>query len=313
MKEFKNLQELIESFKTEKQAIDFFIQLRWNGKVKCPFKECKANEFEIENNKIYKFQDGKRFKCSCCKKIFSFKTGTIFENTKLTMKKWFLAIYLQTANKKGISSCQLAKHLGIHQSNAWFVLQRIRFLQGNSKDFFDGTTEIDEVYLGGSDSNRHTKDKGKKEKMPVLGMVNRESGKAKAMSVESSKYQELGDKVLKNVKEGSTIITDEFAGYTTLRTFYNHETINHSQGEYVKYEKRNRQAYKITTNGVEGMFSHIRRMINGTFHWISLKHLDFYMNEFTFRWNSRKSTDRERFLHFFNNVNSRLTYKTLIA
>ena len=68
--------------------------------------------------------------------------------------------------------------------------------------------------------------------------------------------------------------------------------------------KRNRKAYKITTNGVEGMFSHIRRMINGTFHWISLKHLDFYMNEFTFRWNSRKSTDRERFLHFFNNVNS---------
>jgi transposase-like protein len=311
MKEFKNLLELIESFKTEQQAINFFVQLRWNGKVKCPFKTCKANELEVEDNKIYKFADNKRFKCSCCKKIFSFKTGTIFENTKLTMKKWFLAIYLQTANKKGISSCQLAKHLGIHQSNAWFVLQRIRFLQGNNGDFFNGTTEIDEVYLGGSDSNRHNQDKNKKDKMPVLGMLNRETGKAKAMSVESAKYQELGDKVLKNVETGSTIITDEFSAYTTLRTFYNHETINHSAGEYV--EKDNRKAYKITTNKVEGMFSHIRKMIDGTFHWISLKHLDFYMNEFTFRWNSRKSTDRERFLYFFNNVHSRLTYKALVG
>ncbi|MFL1781186.1 IS1595 family transposase [Candidatus Hepatincolaceae symbiont of Richtersius coronifer] len=163
---FESFLDIFNYFRTEKQAIDFFIKKRWNGKITCPFKECVANEFEVETNKIYTLASKKDFKCSCCKKIFSFKTGTVFENSKIPMKSWILAIYLNISDKKGISSPQLARFLKVRINTAWFMLQRIREIafNFNGDNNFTGTTEMDETYVGGKAENKNNPIKKEKAK-----------------------------------------------------------------------------------------------------------------------------------------------------
>ena len=214
---FKNLIGLCDTFKTEQDCINYLIDVRHNGKITCPFIDCTANEFKNESNKIYAFADGKTFKCFCCKKKFSVRVGTIFEDSKISLRKWFMAIYLLTAHKKGISSCQLARDIGITQKSAWFMLSRLRHASsmfGVSE--FTGTVEMDECYIGGSEKNKHTKNKFKTEKSVVFGMKERESGKTKTFHVESAEYHILGQKVIDNVALGSNIITDGHQSYTTL-------------------------------------------------------------------------------------------------
>ena len=121
---FNSILALLEKLQTEMDCINFFIKQRWNGKIVCPYNDCK------HEGVVYEFKDGKRFQCSCCDRVFSYKTGTIFENTKIPLKKWFLAIYLHTSHKKGISSLQLAKDINVTQKTAWFMLQRIKVLGG---------------------------------------------------------------------------------------------------------------------------------------------------------------------------------------
>ena len=151
---FENIVELTDKIKTEKQAINYFVKLRWGNKVevKCPFCGCDAYNLKNQNT---------CFKCKKCYKKFSYKTGTIFENTKIPMKKWFMAMYLHGSHKKGISSHQLARDLSVTQKTAWFMLNRIREIMKNNTDKFDGITEIDEAYIGGSEANKHSNKKGK--------------------------------------------------------------------------------------------------------------------------------------------------------
>lgn len=306
----KNLITLINGFKNEKEAVQFFIKSRWNGKITCPYKECESNIWEQEC-KIYELQSGHDYKCSCCGKTFSYKTGTIFENTKIELKKWFTAIYLHTANKKGISSCQLAKHLGITQKTAWFMLHRIRHAINTKGGMFSGTTEADETYIGGKEGNKHANKKNTKEKMTVLGIVNRDTKQAKITKVKSNEYHILGKEIIENVSEGSNLITDGFSAYETLgKIGYNHQSVNHSQGEYVK--KNSKSAFKIHTNTIEGLFSHVKRTILGTYHFISEKHAQKYLNEISFRYNTRNEADYSRFAYFLGNTEVRLKYDVLI-
>ena len=150
MKSVGNLLKVVKNFKTEMEAIQFFMKQRWNGKVECPFGTCSAE------SKVYNLKSGKDFKCSCCGKIFSYKTRTIFEDTKIPMRKWFMAIYLIVNHKKGISSLQLGRDIDVTQKTAWFMLHRIRHILGLDDDnMFDGTTECDEVCLGGKEGNKH--------------------------------------------------------------------------------------------------------------------------------------------------------------
>jgi transposase-like protein len=313
---FTSLIDFNDFFKTEKKAISYFIKMRWNGKVECPFENCDSKHFTSAKKKIYTLKSGKDFKCACCGKIFSYKTGTIFENSKLSMKKWFLAIYLMTSHKKGISSPQLGKFLKIRQATAWFVLQRLRHVGKNFfNQNFDGITEIDECYVGGSEANRHSADKkrtGAKEKTVILGMVERETGQVKAIKVESAKTYDLQDAIYETVKEGSDIVTDSYAGYDCLGWNYKHSSVNHSAGEYVKTDAKT--SYKIHTNTIEGYWSLVKRTINGTHHWISKKHTQSYLSEMEFRYNTRADLDTFRFTNFVNKVSGlRLKYKELIA
>ena len=311
---FKNLDELTSKIKTEKQAINYFIKLRWGNKINpvCPFcNQCGAYNFKNQN---------KTFKCKHCNKIYSYKTGTIFENTKIPMRKWFIAIYLFSSHKKGISSHQLAKDISVTQKSAWFMLQRIReVMKNDNNNKFDGTTEIDEAYLGGSETNKHADKKNKTEKTCIIGLVNRDTKQVKAYKVSSNEKDNLLPKIYLNCKDKSNIFTDSYNGYDDLKKHYNHEFVKHCAGEYNrdKKDKDGRAAYKINTNSIEGFWSQLKRVIDGIYHWVSKKHVQMYINEFAFRYNTKNKEIYSEITRFNcvlqNALNKRLKYSWLIG
>lgn len=190
------------------------------------------------------------------------------------------------------------------------MLQRLRHI---SKEFyhkeFEGTNEIDEADIGGAEGNKHSKNKNKKDKMVVIGIVNRETKQVKAFKVATAEKENLLSRVNMNIKRGATIISDTFQGYKELKNNYTHETIKHSMVEYVK--KDNRKAYKIHTNTIEGFWSQLKRGINGVYHWVSIQK---YCNEFSFMYNTKDVADYERFNNFLLRIESKtLKYSSLIA
>lgn len=291
-----------KKFKDEQTCINWLIIARFGSKenISCPY---------CDNKKIYHFNNGKTFKCSTCSKQFSIKIGTIFEGSNVPLLKWFFSIYLFTSLKKGLSSIQLSKYIGVTQKTAWFMLQRIRVaLDGENSNQFEGISEIDEVYLGG----RAKMANKMSNKTVVVGIVNRNTKQVFAKKVKSAKTYDLQPIINGNIKEGSIIITDEWRSYNKFNSMYKHHKVNHSKGEYVK--KDNREAYKIHTNTIEGFWSHLKRGINGIYHWASKKHIDKYLLEYSYRYNKRYLTDFERFGNFFENCKRKnLSYKELIA
>lgn len=300
--QFKNLKEVIATFSDEKVCRDYLEEMRWNGNPTCPF--CGMN-------KPYRLKDGKTFRCKdkVCKKDFTVTVGTIFENSKVKLSVWIASIYLATANKKGVSSLQLSRHLGITQKTAWFVLHRIRLLLGDPEPdvALDQAVEVDETYVGGKWDNMNRKrlkehrELGKDNKTPVMGLLQRD-GKAKLTVIGKNTFKDV---VRNNVAPSATIYTDSHSGYTGLSAEYAaHETVNHLEKEY-----RKGMAY---TNSVEGFFSIFKRTIYGTYHQISPKHLQKYCAETSFRFNTRKMKDVERFNQVLANTKGRLTYNQLI-
>ena len=322
--EFKSLIDLNDYFRNEEKCIQYFIKKRWNGHITCPHKRCQ--KYMLDNNKIYILKSKHDFKCACCGRIFSYKTGTIFENSKVPMKKWFMAIYLQSAHKKGISSVQLAKDIRVKQQTAWFMLQRLKEAEKNNffKGKFKGTSEADECYVGGLEQNKHTNKKGQDDKACVFGMINRDTKQAKVYHVSSNEKDVLLGKINVNIdnstaaRESScraTIITDTLQAYTDLSKWYNHKTVKHCAGEYNRNEKDKdgRTAFKVNTNSIEGFWSIVKRTIIGTHHWISKKHLQRYLSDIQFRYNTKAFKDTDRFDYFLGNTQGRLKYCVLVG
>lgn len=306
-----NLIQFYNSFATEELCQKFLFEQRWSNGVVCP----KCGEIGV---KTYKLKSG-RLKCASCRNTFTVRMGSIFEESPVPLQKWFLAIYLCTSLKKGISSLQLSKYIGVTQKTAWFMLQRIRHVfESGSFEKLSGEVEMDEAYVGGKDSNKHATKRtkyltgkgsqgfgSKNSKTPVVGMVER-GGDLHAVVTSDTGSATLMGLVRKHIDIDATIYTDEHMPYRTLpKIGYKHESVNHGTKEFVNG--------MASTNTAESFWSHLKRGIDGIYHHVSPKHLQKYCDEYSYRWNTRKMTDGERFEAWFGNVSGkRLMYKDLI-
>lgn len=309
--DFKSLRHLLDHFKNEKTGITYFEKIRWNGNPVCP--HCTAE-------KPYKTTRGYRCSNTTCRKDFTVKVGTIFENSKIPFRVWFAAIYLINAHKKGISSVQLATDLGVTQKTAWFMMHRIREMLVNKSPQMlrvDKVVEIDETFVGGKEKNRHYNKKesatnpgfsndGKpyNKKKIVLGIIER-GGQVVLKHVASTMVEDLIPQIKKHVPLGATVMTDEHVSYFQLKHIYDHDTVNHKEKEYVRG--------KAYTNTIENFWSVLKRTLYGTYHTVSTKHFDRYLNECAGRFNSRFITSSSRMDNCLANSVGWLPYKILIA
>lgn len=305
---FKSVLEMINTLNTEKACREHLEKLRWNGEPICP--HCgsqRENHYKIKGRTEDKF----RYKCKDCRLPFTVKIGTIFEKSTIPLQKWFMAIFQFTADRKGVSSYQLMREIGVTQKTAWFMLSRIRNSVRCRVDFeFDGITQVDETYVGGKNKNRskgkkidNTQGRSLKTKIPVFGMLN--EGLVYTQVVKNTKGKTLQDIINLKIKKGSTIVSDGWRGYRGLEKHYSHEVIKHNLGLFKK------GAYH--TNGIESFWGHLKRGIIGIYHFTSDKHLHKYCDEFAYRHNTRKLSPGEQFNLTLINSDERLSYKQLIA
>ena len=302
---FKSEISLMDYFNTEDKCKAAIVQQRWgDGKAVCPY--CGSTDCHM-------CKDG-RYICKGCQRKFSVLVGTIFENTKVSLRKWFLAMYKVASTKKGVSSCQLARDLEITQKTAWFMLHKIRGLFGITDEVeLDGEVEMDEMYLGGRETNKHndkrtegTQGRSTKTKTPIFGMLERD-GRVVAMKVEDTKGATLMSIVGQFVKEGTITYTDEASIYNKLdENGYDHLFVNHGKREFVR-------SNDIHTNGIEGFWAHFKRVVFSTYHCVSKDYLQRYIDEQTYRWNTREEKSSYRFHDMFSKACKRFDYSAVLS
>jgi len=289
---FNSLISFAKTFSEEQTCREFLEYLRWEGKPICPL--CGFDK------KIYKLKDNKTYKCTSCSRNFTVTVNTLFHRSHISLEKWFIAIYLFSAHKTGISSYQMAKHLGITQKHAHRMLHRIRYAMSLGKlqnSELSGIIECDETYVGGKNKNRHWDKKFKYsqgrsvvDKTPVFGILQR-NGNVIVWTLENLDGKLMRALIRTKVAKNSIICTDEYRVYKGLdkKKYYTHVVIDHSKGQH--------QVEGIYhTNNIEGFWNFIKRSIMGTYRKVSKKYLRRYAKEAAFRYNTRKLTDSDRFI-----------------
>ena len=296
--------QLFAMFPDQETARTYLESRLWPKGCRCPV--CGMGDRITE-------RAGGYYRCNQCAEDFTVRTGTIFERSHVPLHKWLYAMYLLVTARKGISSMQLSKEIGITQKSAWFVLQRIREACGPKLEALRGIVEVDETFIGGKEANRHESKRkrlgrGAVGKAAVLGMRER-GGRTIAMPVEDVNTANLHRAIHTHIEPGSTLHTDEHAAYRGLNgLFFKSESVNHSAGEYVRGN--------VTTNGIESVWAVMKRGLHGVYHHASPKHLGRYVNEFAFRLNEGnvKTPTLARLDALIVATRfKRITYKELIA
>jgi transposase-like protein len=328
MKAPKTLQEAIIHFSDQDNCLEYMALHRWpDGVVICPTCGRKDVSFLATQKKW-------QCKSAHAKRQFSAKVGTIFEDSPLGLEKWLPAVWLITNSKNGVSSCEIARSLGVTQKTAWFMLHRIRYaMKENPFNIYNGklggsdggAVEVDESFVGGKLANMH---KGRAKKMQetraevdpdeyfqryanktvVMGMFDRESRQVRAKVVPNVKRETLQNAVRNEVQRGSKVYTDAAVGYDHLAKQFVHEVVNHTQ-EYVRGE--------VHTQGLDNFWSLLKRSLRGTYVAVEPFHLDAYVTEQVFRYNNRATKDNplndsDRFVLAVSQIaGKRLTYAEL--
>ena len=305
-----SIRQFLKMFPDDATAEGWFIKKRWPTGVCCS--ECGSLNVQTGcKHKTMPF----RCKEKVCGKKFSTKTGSIMEGSKLGYQDWIIAMFLVSTSLKGVSSMKLHRDLGVTQKTAWFLSMRVRTAlsqDGNMCSLFSGPVEVDETYMGGrrvNMSNSKRKElantgRGAVGKTSVVGVKDRATKQVAVKVVTSTDKDTLQGFVKDRVAPGATVYTDDATAYDALP--FNHAVIKHSLFEYVNGD--------VHTNGIESLWSMIKRAHKGTFHKLSPKHLDRYVQEFAGRHNVRKQDTIDQMKDLRQGMeHKRLTYKALIA
>jgi transposase-like protein len=297
----QNLMEAIQYFSDPLICIRFFAGLRWeNGEAVCP--RCESKRTSFLSTRLM-------WKCLDCKKQFSIKVGTIFEDSPVGLDKWLCAMFMIANCKNGVSSYEIARDVHVTQRTAWFMLQRIRHaMHTGTFNKLSGQVEADETFIGGKARNMHASKRaskitgrGPKDKAIVMGVLER-GGEVRATVVPTRRKGDVQKHVREHVLAGSAIFTDALKSYDGLDEFQ-HEVIDHAVA-YVEGE--------VHTNGMENFWSLLKRGLHGTYVSVEPFHLFRYLDEQAFRFNKRHTTDTDRFVQLCSNVTGkRLDWKTL--
>jgi transposase-like protein len=302
-----NLLEAVRYFSDLDVCTAFVAGLRWpNGPV-CP--RCEGTKHSYITTR-------RLWKCKNCKKQFSVKQGTIFEDSPLGLDKWLPAIWLAANSKNGISSHELGRALGVTQKSTWFMLHRIRLAMqtGSFERKMSGTVEVDETYVGGKAQNMHKRRLERAKaggrwagKVAVMGLLERNTGGSTVRTriIKGTTRSELFGIIKENVEDQSHLYTDALPSYASMNYKFQHEFIDHSEA-YVRGA--------VHTNGLENFWNLLKRAIKGTYVAVDPVHLFRYVDEQAFRFNKRKGTDADRFAETLDSVTGRrITYKELIG
>ena len=300
-----SLIEIMRRFPDDATAEAWFIERRWPDGINCPH----CGSVNVQTGAKHKSMP---FRCreKECGKRFSAKTGTVMEGSKLGFQVWMVATYLLTTSLKSVSSMKLHRDLNINQRSAWFLAHRLRVSLADKGSAFAGPIEVDETYMGGKMKNMHGKQRREARQKPdygktiVAGARDRATGAVRAQAIEAADKETMGAFIGTHAAPGAAIYTDEGSPY---RSIPNRESVNHSKGEYVRDDG-------VSTNGIESFWSMLKRSHVGTFHKMSPKHMDRYVQEFAARHNLREADTIDIIGAVADGgLGKRLRYRELIA
>ena len=304
----ETIEELPLACSAESEAVKFFEKQRWGDSPCCP--ECESTDvYQMKDRKTGERNKDYRWRCRHCARVYSVRTGMIFEESLIPLRKWARAIWEAASAKNGVSALEMSRKLQVSYKSALFMMHRIRFAMAEGPDApkFTGTIEADETYVGGKPRHRKPRSgpNNKAPKTPVFAVVER-GGDVRAHVMASVTSENVRRVLLESAEPSCDLMTDELGLYKKIgKPFASHSRVKHSEYEYVNPANPN-----IHTNTIEGFFSRVKRGLNGTYHAVSPEHLHRYVAGFAFMYNTRGMTDGARTLDLIDRAKGkRLMYK----